>query len=425
MIKWPPEWSPEKGWPSTNREKCSVMGECREWVALSANLNAKYGFRVTRLISEIGGPNWKNFLGKPTLTEEIILADADAFHEINHEWPRHGDKRPVPNKPQETWYAYQSALWVGGRGLPGGTSLRRLLAKCRGAYHPRLQPILTEETILVDAYAFREIHGQWPRTHDRRSVPGKPHASWTAYNTALGMGGRGLPAGSSLPRLFSKHRGLTEEILLADADAFREIHGAWPTTRDPRPVPKKAWESWVRYDRDLRMGLRGLPAGGSLPRLLAKHRGYRNIHGRSELTEEIILTDADAFHEIHGGWPTTKDTRAVPGKPHETWDGYNAALSSGSRGLSSGSSIARLLAKRRGAKNIQAMPNLNLHVILSDAGAFYRIHGEWPKYTEKRPVPGKPNETWRTYDSALRRGYRGLPGGSSLRRLFASQGRVA
>jgi hypothetical protein len=54
--------------------------------------------------------------------------------------------------------------------------------------------------------------------------------------------------------------------------------------------------------------------------------------------------------------------------------------------------------------------------ILAWADAHRRLTGDWPKATSG-PVPGA-GPTWLAVDVALKRGWRGLPGGDSLARLL-------
>jgi hypothetical protein len=68
---------------------------------------------------------------KPPLSVEQILAWADAFHARTGEWPP-SVAAPIPEAPGETWSAVNAALRVGVRGLPGGSSLPRLLREHRG-----------------------------------------------------------------------------------------------------------------------------------------------------------------------------------------------------------------------------------------------------------------------------------------------------
>jgi len=60
--------------------------------------------------------------------------------------------------------------------------------------------------------------------------------------------------------------------IVAWADAHRERTGEWPQT-DSGFIPESPGDRWANLDAALRMGLRGLPSGWSLARLLAHDRG--------------------------------------------------------------------------------------------------------------------------------------------------------
>ena len=62
----------------------------------------------------------------PGLTEEQILAWAEAHNRRNGSWPKK-DSGPIDGEPGETWNGVQIALMRGRRGLPGGSSLARLI----------------------------------------------------------------------------------------------------------------------------------------------------------------------------------------------------------------------------------------------------------------------------------------------------------
>ena len=62
---------------------------------------------------------------------------------------------------------------------------------------------------------------------------------------------------------------LTAAQVLAWADDFHSRAGRWPKTTDGR-VPLDLNEKWLNVDQALRKGLRGLPGGDTLPRLLRR-----------------------------------------------------------------------------------------------------------------------------------------------------------
>ena len=102
----------------------------------------------------------------------------------------------------------------------------------------------------------------------------------------------------------------------------------------------------------------------------------------------------------------------------ETWAGVDSALWHGVRGLPGGSSLARLLSKRRGVRNIHDLPNLTIGRIRHWAESHRRRTGRWPGHGAG-PIAEAPGETWNAVGLALKRGTRGLPGEQSLRQLLA------
>ena len=62
----------------------------------------------------------------PPLTEEQIVAWADAHHAATGKWPS-AASGPVAAAPGETWGAINVGLGYGSRGLPGGSTLHKLL----------------------------------------------------------------------------------------------------------------------------------------------------------------------------------------------------------------------------------------------------------------------------------------------------------
>jgi hypothetical protein len=88
------------------------------------------------------------------LTEEQILAWADAFHQRTGRWP-HNRSGPIPEAPGDTWNAVNLALYLGRRGFPGGDSLAKLLDRHRrGATNRR--PWTPEEDEAVRSLPLQE-----------------------------------------------------------------------------------------------------------------------------------------------------------------------------------------------------------------------------------------------------------------------------
>ena len=311
------------------------------------------------------------------------------------------------------------ALREGRRGLPGGTTLARVLAEHRQAPNIYTEPPLAAGQILAWAEAHRAATGRWPSSASGPVL----HAEgehWGSIDTALREGYRGLPGGQSLGRLIRGHGGqhayrtrpeLTVEQVLAWADAHREATGEWPG-EDSGPVRSAPGETWKPISGALLQGRRGLPGGSSLARLLAEHRGARNPSGppsTDDTTGSRLGRRSSRSNRPLAKWPSGP----VAEGSSETWVVVDKALRSGYRGLPGGASLARLLTKHRPVR-----PRwLSLRKIRTWARAHREATGRWPD-AYAGPVRGVPDENWFAVDAALKSGRRGLSGGSSLTALF-------
>ncbi len=389
------------------------------------------------------------------LDVERILRWADAHRTATGRWP---DRRsgPVGGADGETWSAIDTALRRGRRGLTGGSSLTGLLAeeravargtnpeppaerlrawaaeqfpthrrRRRSEARRRSRTRLTIELVLSWVDAHHAATGRWPRITSG-PVRDHPELNWGQVNRALSEGYRTLPGGTTLADLLQEQRGvrnkqnlprLDVEQILSWADAHREATGEYPQI-ESGPVGAAAsapGETWSAIQSALFKGLRGLPGGSSLAQLLAERRGYRG-----PLTVERILAWADAHHAATGRWPTSWSSGPVRGVPDESWPSLDDSLRVGRRGLPGGATLAQLLAEHRRAPNIYTEPPLTAEQILAWAEAHRAATGRWP-LSNSGPLIHAEGEHWGSIDTALREGYRGLPGGQSLGRLIRGE----
>jgi hypothetical protein len=279
-----------------------------------------------------------------------ILAWADHEHRLTRRWPRTIGGRLLADRT-EKWRNIDQALRDGGRGLPGGSSLARLLAEERGVRNTGDLPRLSERTILAWADAWHARTGDWPRTDSAQEVPEAPGENWNNLDQSLRDGSRGLPGGDSLAKLLARRRSvpnksalphLSVRQVLAWARAHHRRTGRWPTAA-LLSVDGVLGESWAAINTALRDGGRGLPGGDSLARLLARRLGVRNQSSVPPLTVRQILAWARAYHRHTGDWPKPR-SGPIPGVPDETWMRVDTALREGLRGLKGGTSLRRLLA---------------------------------------------------------------------------------
>jgi hypothetical protein len=146
-----------------------------------------------------------NVGNRPPLATEMILKWADAYHSRTNKWPNL-ESGQIADAPGETWSAVNGALAQGNRGLPGGSTLARLLQKERRVRNSKNLSPLTEDQILLWATKHRERKGKWP-TLSSGCVIEEPSEKWININQALRKGLRGLPGGQSLSHVI-KDRGL-------------------------------------------------------------------------------------------------------------------------------------------------------------------------------------------------------------------------
>jgi hypothetical protein len=293
----------------------------------------------------------------PRLTPARIVAWADAHHRRTGAWPIYYSGR-IPEAPEETWTAMDRALRVGLRGLPGNSSLARLLEERRGVRNNAAVPQLTTAQVLAWADAYHTRTGRWP-TRSSGPIPDAPGETWGAVAQAFIVGARGLAGPSSLARFLAAHRGvrnkkdiprLTPKQILAWADAHHARTGRWPT-RISGPIAEAPGEAWSAVEAALVVGVRGLPGSDSLARFLTRHRGVRNKQALPPLSITRIRRWVIAHYRRSGRWPR-RDSGAIPEAPGETWSGVNAALSKGVRGLPGGSSLPRVVGECQEAPGI-------------------------------------------------------------------------
>src|SRR5216683_3025396 len=141
-------------------------------------------------------------LRRRPLTVEEILRWADAHREATRKWPTKSSG-PIPFAKHEKWLSVDNALRRGLRNLPVKGSLAQLLAERRGARHIQKLPPLTEDRILQWADDYHQRTGKWP-TRKSGTIPGSGGETWQAIETALHLGARKLPGGTSLARLLAR-----------------------------------------------------------------------------------------------------------------------------------------------------------------------------------------------------------------------------
>jgi hypothetical protein len=247
----------------------------------------RYGLRglpgkssLARFLAEQRGVRNKQAL--PPLTEDLILRWAEEHFRATGDWPT-VLSGCVPAAPDEFWANLNMALHEGGRGLPGGSSLARLLEARRGVPNRNNLPRFTVAIILEWADAWHRRTGGWPHK-TIGPIPESPGNTWHAVNDALRMGNRGIAGGDSLAELLRRERGvrnrarlprLTLKGIVAWAEGHRLRTGDWPGVTSGT-IPEAPGENWHAVNLALHCGLRGLRPGGSSAKLLCLRRGEKS-----------------------------------------------------------------------------------------------------------------------------------------------------
>jgi len=385
------------------------------------------GSSLSKLLANHQGiPYSTAFQPRPHLKKPQILAWARAYHRRHGVWPgaHHG---AISGAEGLTWTAVDLALRHGLRGLSGGSSLANLIGRAPGNSKNIHRPALNYRLILSWAGEHHRRTGKWPNTYSGK-LQGHPEENWLAISHALQQGLRGLPGGVTLGMLLQRYRGvplrearhskLTIPRILGWIRAHHRRAGKWPKA-NRTPIPEAPGETWNSVREALWGGHRGLSGGSSLAKLLAEHFGVRNVHGLPRLDKARILQWADEHKKRTGTWPHRYSGR-IPNTGGETWASVCEAMYKGGRGWPSGLTLAKLLAQTRGARRAPHLPRLSEDLVLTWAAQYRKRYGEWP-YMYSGRVPNAPGETWLRIDVCLRRGNRGLQGGSSLRQLLGER----
>lgn len=141
---------------------------------------------------------------REALSIETILGWADTHFAAHDQWPIQATTTPISGTSM-TWRSIDASLRCGLHGLPGGTSLARLLEEHRGKWVAKRPhyPTLSERQIAAWQKSHRKATGQWP-TEASGPVAEAPDENWFAISRALRRGNRGLPRGSGLAKVRQK-----------------------------------------------------------------------------------------------------------------------------------------------------------------------------------------------------------------------------
>lgn len=324
----------------------SVPGTEENWQAINAALREGLrglpgGQSLAQILQEYRGRPNKNAL--PPLTEAQIVKWAKQHKKKAGAYPTTQSGRIEGTR--ETWRGIDSALRKSQRDLPRKTTLAKLLEEKAGK-SPR-GGTLSIAKILAWADAHHAKNGTWP-TRASGPIDGT-REKWSSIDTALQKGLRRLPKAGSLAQLLAAHRNvenrrdpesLTVMRIKGWIKSFHKTHGEWPNNTSGKAHGASS-PTWGQINRALSQGLRGLPGGSSLAKVVADVRGVAYRH--EELTEDYICELAKKHKDKYGAWPSQKSGK-IDGTNY-TWKQIDGSLTQGARQLKK-SSLAKLLAKR-------------------------------------------------------------------------------
>jgi hypothetical protein len=342
------------------------------------------------------------------LTEEQIIKWVQSHYDNTGKWPKRDSKHL--SKPHDSWSKIDTALREGLRGLPGGSSLAKLLKRHFGIGNIQSLPQLITKEIKNCILVYKERTGEWPNEKSG-SIPELPGETWAKVMSALHKGGRGLPGGSSLAQLceeLGKRNPknlpkLTIEQICEWARAHHRRTGDWPT-KDSGSIFEAPGESWgaINYALKSKKSIRGLHGSTTLALLLKEQLGA----GLSKYDINTIKNCILAHMERVGTLPD-KYSGAVFELPSKTWGMIDSALRKGNVELAGKSNLAKFISIEFKIRNLKYLPELDVEIIKRCILAYHKRTNEWPD-KDSGEIPELPGETWSSIDSALYRGKRGL-----------------
>ena len=366
------------------------------------------------------------FRKKEDLTIEQILEWIKSYRDENNCFPSKGSGA-IKKTNGETWSGINAALRSGSRGLKKGSSLAHLKKQFFGVISHLERRSLSIVEILDWACEHKKRTGVWPRRDSGIiTASGEEKERWSAIDTALKAGLRGLAGKDSLVKLLDRNfsapnkrnkKVLTENLILKWADEHMTKTGKWPSADSGKIGLHSAFITWGTVNSYLVKGYRGLAGGSSLADLLLRKRNVRKYTSLHRFDLRTISMWIENFYEKYGRWPSA-ESGTIKESNNTTWRAVDAALTVGCRGLTGGSSLANYIkevfdVRKKTKKREIKITDIHLYV-----QSYHKEHSKWPSSLSGNVK--NTDLTWSIIDSALRRGNRGLKGGSSLA-IFLNQ----
>ncbi|MCU7860649.1 MAG: hypothetical protein KZQ86_12650, partial [Candidatus Thiodiazotropha sp. (ex Lucinoma kastoroae)] len=414
---------------------------------------------------------------KPPLDIDLIKQSLLEHHQTTGQWLSNYKKSEEgkkggyvlehgPYAGKLTVSALFSALCKGQRGLHGGSSIAKLNEEISSehdldyANHMK-QEKLDLRQIKESLLAHYQATGGWLSHGKKYTLEHGPYAgkiTVSALDSALSSGMRGLLGGASIAKLneeisgennlgyvnHKKQENLDIDEIQESLLAHYQATGEWMTNNKKGEDGKRG--SYIlehgplaghitvsALETNLAQGLRGLPGGASIAKLLEAvskefDLGYVNRLNQEDLSLDEVKESLLVHYQTTGEWLSCGKKYTLEHGPYAgkiTVSALSHALERGSRGLPGEVSISELneeISKENNLDYVNHMKqeSLDIDKIKESLLAHYQATGEWlssgKKYTlEYGPYAGKI--TVGALDADLIKGLRGLPGGSSIAKL--------
>jgi hypothetical protein len=329
-----------------------------------------------------------------------------------------------------TWSAVNSALWKGGRGLVGGSSLANLIAEEFGIKNKMNLPPLTEKIICDWVGKFIEKNKRKPTKSDgiiefaNNEYKGE---TWKTINFSLLRGTRGLRGGSSLAKLIQQKFGIRDycnppklslEMIREWIQKYIIKHNTKPTAKSG--IVEFAEDeykgiTWAAIADAMSNGRRGLTGKLSLAQYIEDEFKISNHCACKPLTDVVICDWIKKFIDKYKRKPTQNDEIIeFAGTEYNDirWNTLNTMLWGGGRSLPGGSSLAQFINTHFGIQNRNFPSILNSKLVYTWIEAYITKFGEKPTKTSGIVEFAEGEHkgiTWSTIDCTFKRGKRGLP----------------
>ena len=298
----------------------------------------------------------------------------------------------------------------------------------------KIRALLSEEQIREAAREYYARRGRLPTRHSREKLSTYPATSWSAVYNAGSVGSRGLTKGRTLSKILAplreKKQLLSESSIIEAAREYYASFGKLPTASSRERLSTYPDTNWGSVNSAGWVGSRGLTSGRTLSKILAPLRKELGINPKRRtsgpykqlLSESSIIEAAREYYSRRGKLPTASSREKLSTYPATNWAAVNSAGWVGSRGLTKGRTLSKILAPLRyeleppGSPKLSPLSEIS---IIEAAREYYSRRGKLPTASSREKLSTYPATNWGAVNSAGWVGSRGLAKGRTLSKILA------